>query len=80
MSTEVVIDEIKNTDVYIKWQQKRTVNNYDFIAFLKAAPYTSKELLLKHFSRLKESAEEVKDKDVMSFLDWLEDKFGSLMK
>src|SRR3989344_7564917 len=45
------IREIKESDAFRKWQNEQDVNNYEFLAFLKAVPYTPKQLLAEHFGQ-----------------------------
>lgn len=73
------IQEIKDSDAFKKWQSDQDINNYEFFAFLKAAPYTPKPLLAEHLKRLKISAMAAKDKEVSKFLSWLENKFQNLL-
>lgn len=79
-SADAEINEIKNSETYKKWENKELINNYEFYAFLKAAPYTPKPLLVEHLDRLKKSAIEVKDKVVQEFLSDLDTKFNNLLK
>ena len=74
------IREIKESDAFRKWQNEQDVNNYEFLAFLKAVPYTPKQLLAEHFGQLKNSAVTIKDKEILKFLSWLENKFKDLLQ
>lgn len=71
--------EIRVSEAFKKWFTDEDVNNHEFFAFLKAAPYTPKELLIEHLKRLKVSAATTKDKEVLEFLSWLERKFTNLL-
>src|SRR3989338_48308 len=71
--------EIKVSEAFKKWFANEEVNNHEFFAFLKAAPYTPKQLLIEHLKRLKVSATTTKDKEVLEFLSWLEKKFSNLL-
>lgn len=73
------IREIRVSEAFKKWVANEEVNNYEFFAFLKAAPYTPKQLLAEHLKRLKVSATTTKDKEVLKFLSWLERKFSNLL-
>lgn len=73
------IREIRVSEAFKKWFANEEVNNYEFFAFLKAAPYTPKQLLAEHLKRLKVSATTTKDKEVLEFLSWLEKKFSNLL-
>lgn len=73
------IQEIRISEAFKKWFASEEVNNYEFFAFLKAAPYTPKQLLIEHLKRLRVSATTMKDKDVLEFLSWLEKKFSNLL-
>ena len=73
------IKEIKVSEAFQKWFLNEDVNNHEFFAFLKAAPYTPKELLVEHLKQLKLSATTMKDKEVIEFLAWLEKKFSNLL-
>lgn len=74
-----VDDDIKEIEVsvlYKKWLQKENkISDYEIISFLNAMPYTPKELLLKYLSQLRQSANTVKNKEVLNFLNWMEKKF-----
>ena len=74
------VKEIKESDAFKKWQGEKNVNNYEFFAFLKAASYTPKQLLVEHLKQLKTSAITAKDKEVLKFLSWLENKFKNLLQ
>lgn len=71
--------EIRSSDAYKKWTSKEPINVHEFLAFLKAAPYTPKHLLSSHLARLKDSANTAGDKEVLEFLQWMEEKFSSLL-
>lgn len=73
-------EEIRNSEAFKKWSAKEPITNYEFFAFLKAASYTPKHLLLEHMERLKGSATTANDKDVLSFLESLSDRFAALLK
>lgn len=73
------IQEIRVSEAFKKWFANEEVNNHEFFAFLKAAPYTPKQLLIEHLNRLKVSATTTKDKEVLEFLAWLEKKFSNLL-
>lgn len=73
------IKEIRVSEAFKKWFSNEEVNNHEFFAFLKAAPYTPKQLLAEHLKRLRVSATTTKDKEVMEFLVWLEKKFSNLL-
>ncbi|MDO8574913.1 MAG: hypothetical protein Q7R61_01415 [bacterium] len=73
------VQEIKESDTFKKWQSDQDINNYEFFAFLKAASYTPKQLIAEHLKRLKTSAMSAKDKEVLKFLSWLENKFQNLL-
>ncbi|MBI4225334.1 MAG: hypothetical protein HY617_03300 [Candidatus Sungbacteria bacterium] len=73
------IQEIRVSEAFKKWFASEEVNNHEFFAFLKAAPYTPKQLLIEHLKRLKVSATTAKDKEVLEFLSWLEKKFSNLL-
>lgn len=73
------IQEIRISEAFKKWFASEEVNNHEFFAFLKAAPYTPKQLLTEHLKRLKVSATTTKDKKVLEFLSWLEKKFSNLL-
>jgi hypothetical protein len=79
-SAIVETGEIKNSETYKKWQEKESINSYEFFAFLKATPYTPKPLLSEHLNRLKNSATTVHDDEVLAFLRWMESKFSNLLK
>ena len=73
------IQEIRESEAFKKWLTSEEVNNHEFFAFLKAAPYTPIQLLAEHLRRLKVSATTSKDKKVLEFLSWLDKKFGNLI-
>ena len=73
------IQDIRISEAFKKWFASEEVNNHEFFAFLKAAPYTPKQLLIEHLKRLKVSATTTKDKEVLEFLSWLEKKFSNLL-
>jgi len=73
------VKEIKTSEAFKKWFSDEEVNNHEFFAFLKAAPYTQKQLLAEHLRKLKVSATTAKDKEVLEFLSWLEKKFTNLL-
>lgn len=73
------IKEIRVSEAFKKWFSNEEVNNHEFFAFLKAAPYTPKQLLIEHLKKLRVSATTTKDKEVMEFLVWLEKKFSNLL-
>ena len=73
------MQEIRVSEAFKKWFTNEEVNNHEFFAFLKAAPYTPKQLLVEHLKRLKVSATTTKDKEVLEFLSWLEKKFNNLL-
>lgn len=74
------VREVRASDAFKKRMSDQDVNNYEFFAFLKAAPYTPKQLLAGHLKRLIDSAKTEKDNEVVRFLSWLEDKFNTLIK
>lgn len=71
--------EIRISEAFKKWFSNENVNNHEFFAFLKAAPYTPKQLLLEHLNRLKVAANTSKDNEVIEFLSWLEKRFSNLL-
>lgn len=73
------IKEIRVSEAFKKWFSNEEVNNHEFFAFLKAAPYTPKQLLAEHLKKLRVSATTTKNKEVMEFLVWLEKKFSNLL-
>jgi len=73
------IQEIRISDAFKKWFLEENINNHEFFAFLKAAPYTPKQLLIDHLGKLRLSATTVKDVEVIRFLSWLEKKFNYLL-
>lgn len=73
------MQEIRTSDAFRKWFTNEEVNNHEFFAFLKAAPYTPKQLLIEHIERLMVSATTTKDKEILKFLSWLEKKFSNLL-
>lgn len=73
------MQEVRSSEAFRKWSMDEDVNNHEFFAFLKAAPYTPKELLAEHIKRLKTSATTIKDKEITEFLLWLEKKFSNLL-
>ena len=73
------IQEILVSEAFKKWFANEEINNHEFFAFLKAAPYTPKVLLVEHMNRLRVSATTAKDKDVLEFLSWFEKKFNNLL-
>lgn len=73
------MQEIRISEAFKKWFGSEEINNHEFFAFLKAAPYTPKELLIEHLKRLRVSATTTKDKEVLEFLSWLEKKFSNLL-
>lgn len=73
------IQEIRTSETFKKWSTNQEINNHEFYAFLKAAPYTPKQLLTEHLKQLKSSATSVKDKEVLGFLSWLERQFSHLL-
>jgi len=79
---EVDIEEIQQSELYKKWieNNKPGVGEYDIWSFFHAVPYTPKNLLRKYLIRLKQSAELVKDKKVLQFLQWLEKEYSYLLK
>ena len=79
-SANVDASEIRDSETFKKWNAKESITNYEFFAFLKATSYTPKPLLLVHLNRLKNSANNAKDKEVANFLSWLGQEFGNLLK
>lgn len=73
------VKEIREADAFRKWLENGDINNYEFFAFLKAAPHTPKQLLAEHMKNLRRSADAVKDKEAIAFLTWLENKFNNLI-
>lgn len=73
------MQEIKVSEAFKKWFVNEEVNNHEFFAFLKAAPYTPKQLLVEHLDRLRVSATTIKDEEVLKFLSWFEKKFSNLL-
>ena len=78
-SATAEINDIRNSETFKKWLNKESINNHEFFAFLKAAPYTPKNLLSDHLARLEDSANTAEDKDVLTFLQWMKGKFNSLL-
>ena len=76
-SQEIV--EIRESDTFQKWKMNAVINNHEFFAFLKAAPYAPKELLVEHLNQLKTSSVAAGDKEVSDFLVWFETKFHNLL-
>jgi len=74
------IKDIKESDAFKKWQSEQEINSHEFFAFLKATPYTPKQLLYTHFKQLKTSSINAQDKEVSIFLSWLEKKFNNLIQ
>ncbi len=73
------VEEMRTSEAFKKWLTNGEITNHDLFAFLKAAPYTPKQLLSQHLKQLKFSAVTAKDKEVLEFLDWLEKKFSNLI-
>lgn len=73
------VQEIRNSDAFKMWRNSSDVNTYEFFAFLKATPYTPKQLLIDHIKQLKNSSIAEKDKETLSFLSWLEKNFKNLL-
>lgn len=73
------IQEIKESDAFMNWKNGKEINNYEVFAFLKAASYTPKPLLVEHLEQLKNSATVAKDEEVMEFLNWFNKKFNNLI-
>jgi hypothetical protein len=73
------VHEIRESETFKKWNvDPESVTNHEIFAFLKAAPYTPKELLTEHLKKLKVSASESKDSEVKDFLNWTERKLLTL--
>jgi len=73
------IEEIKKSEIFQRWLQKNhQITDYEILSFLRAVPYTPKNLLLQYLENLKQSAVAMKDKKVIDFLGWLEEKFYNL--
>lgn len=73
--------EIENSQLFQKWAEKNyKATEYEVLSFLKAVPYTPKHLLFKYIEQLKQSATTVKNKKVINFLNWLENKFKNLFQ
>jgi len=79
-SAVVETSDIRSSETFKKWSAKESISNYEFFAFLKAAPYTPKPLLLEHLTRLKNSATTAGDKEVLGFLKWMGENFETLLK
>lgn len=78
-SPEDDVNEIKRSGVFQKWQQKNyKITNYEIISFLRAMPHTPKNLLKQYLDGFNQSVVTIKDKEVRSFLKWLEKKFYNL--
>lgn len=73
------VQEIRASEAFKKWFANEEVNNHEFFAFLKAASYTPKQLVAEHLKQLKASTVSAKDKEVLKFLSWLENKFQNLL-
>ncbi|OGG40244.1 hypothetical protein A2118_03755 [Candidatus Kaiserbacteria bacterium GWA2_50_9] len=71
--------EVKSSEAFKAWQAGEEINNYQFLDFLKATPYVPGHLLAQHLMRLKDSATTTKDKEVLEFLEWLENRFKNLL-
>ena len=78
-SAAAEVHEILNSDTFKKWQNKESINNYEFFAFLKATPYTPKYLLSEHLKRLKDSASTASNKEAINFLTSMGEKFKNLI-
>ncbi|MBY0110929.1 hypothetical protein K2Y00_02920 [Patescibacteria group bacterium] len=73
------VKEIRASGAFDKWQTGKEINGHEFLAFLKAPPYTPKHLLAAHLTRLKDSALTAKDGVVIKFLAHMEQKFKDLI-
>ena len=73
------VKEIRESNVFDKWSNDNQINGHEFLAFLKAPPYTPKHLLAAHLNKLKDSAMTVKDSEVIMFLENMEKKFKELI-
>ena len=70
------IKEIEDSELYHKWLQKNyQISDYEVLSFLKAVPYTPKDLLLGYLEQIKKSSVTVGNRKVSKFLEWLEKKF-----
>lgn len=78
-SAENDVEEIKGSDVFLKWSQKDyKITDYEILSLLRSMPYTPKHLLKQYLDSLKQSAITIKDKSVIDFLNWIEEKFYNL--
>ena len=73
------VKEITDSILFRRWQNNDLkISNYDVLSFLKAMPYTPKNLLLQYLENLKQSSNTVKNQDVSNFLKWIEEKFYNM--
>jgi len=73
------VADVRRSSAFAKWQNdKSSLTNYDIFPLLGAMPYAPKELLKNHLNYLKESAANLKDKEVLGFLGWIESKFSNI--
>ncbi len=73
-SSRDMIKEIRNSELFKKWTSKPSQPTvFEVTAFMNAAPYTPKNLLLKHLEQMNGAAKEEDDRNVINFLAWLKD-------
>lgn len=77
-SSEDDTKEVHESDLFKQWQESGSASPHEFFAFLRATPYTPKALLSEHLKQLKQSAADADDKEVLRFLEWVNEKFGNL--
>ena len=74
-SSDDEMQEIRSSDLFTQWQEGAKTNPHEFFAFLKAAPYTPRKMLLERLKQLQQSAVDARDPDAEKFLKWVDETF-----
>lgn len=79
---EKEIEDIRLSELYKEWKRGdiKKIGEYDIWACLHAVSYAPKALLKRHINNLKQAAEEIKDKKVIEFLQWVENKYKNIFR
>lgn len=71
-SIEGDIDEIINSSLFKKWQEnKENINEFEILSFLGVMSFTKKEIIKKRILKLKDICKNTKNKEALSFLNYI---------
>jgi|GEM_PF-6157942 len=75
-SSNVEIKDIYQSELYKAWVSGQQKTPHEILVFLKATPYTAKELILERLRQLRQSAADTQDKEIGVFFDWIEESLN----